>query len=74
MTRVHVETYGCTRNKADAEIMEAILLRAGYELAETPDSADYVVVNTCAVKDPTEKHMRERIKELINSGKRVIVT
>ncbi|NJE43181.1 tRNA (N(6)-L-threonylcarbamoyladenosine(37)-C(2))-methylthiotransferase [Thermococcus sp. GR6] len=74
MIKVHVETYGCTRNKADAEIMEAILLRAGYELVETPESADYVVVNTCAVKDPTEKHMRERIKELLDSGKRVIVT
>ncbi|NJD98569.1 tRNA (N(6)-L-threonylcarbamoyladenosine(37)-C(2))-methylthiotransferase [Thermococcus sp. LS1] len=74
MIKVHIETYGCTRNKADAEIMEAILLRAGYELVETPESADYVVVNTCAVKDPTEKHMRERIKELLDSGKRVIVT
>ncbi|NJE10867.1 tRNA (N(6)-L-threonylcarbamoyladenosine(37)-C(2))-methylthiotransferase [Thermococcus sp. MAR1] len=74
MVRVHVETYGCTRNRADAEIMEAILVRAGYELAETPESADYVVVNTCAVKDPTEKHMRERIKELLDSGKKVIAT
>ncbi|NJE61971.1 tRNA (N(6)-L-threonylcarbamoyladenosine(37)-C(2))-methylthiotransferase [Thermococcus sp. 21S7] len=74
MVRVHVETYGCTRNKADAEMMEAILASAGYDLAETPEGADYVVVNTCAVKDPTEKHMRGRIKELLNAGKRVIVT
>ncbi len=74
MVRVHVESYGCTRNKADGEMMEAILVRAGYELAETPESADYVVVNTCAVKDPTEKHMGERVKELLDSGKRVIVT
>ncbi len=74
MVRVHVESYGCTRNRADGEIMEAILVRAGYELAETPESADYVVVNTCAVKDPTERHMGERVKELLDSGKRVIVT
>ena len=74
MVRVHVETYGCTRNRADGEMMEAILVSAGYELAETPETADYVVVNTCAVKDPTEKHMRERIKELLDAGKRVIVT
>ncbi|MCO6040770.1 tRNA (N(6)-L-threonylcarbamoyladenosine(37)-C(2))-methylthiotransferase [Thermococcus alcaliphilus] len=71
--RVHIETYGCTRNKADAEIMEALLLKAGYEIADL-DSAEYVVVNTCAVKDPTEKHMSKRIKELIDSGKKVIVT
>ena len=74
MVRVHVESYGCTRNKADGEIMEAILLRAGYELAETPESADYVVVNTCAVKDPTELKMAKRIRELLDSGKKVIAT
>ncbi|ASI99988.1 tRNA (N(6)-L-threonylcarbamoyladenosine(37)-C(2))-methylthiotransferase [Thermococcus gorgonarius] len=74
MVGVYVESYGCTRNKADGEIMEAILVRAGYDLAETPESADYVVVNTCAVKDPTEHKMARRIKELLDSGKRVIVT
>ena len=74
MVRVHVESYGCTRNRADGEIMEVILLRAGYELAETPESADYVVVNTCAVKDPTELKMARRIRELIDSGKKVIAT
>ena len=74
MVRVYVESYGCTRNRADGEIMEAILLRAGYELTETPESADYVVVNTCAVKDPTEHKMARRIRELIDSGKKVIAT
>ena len=71
--RVYIETYGCTRNRADAEIMEALLLNAGYELSNL-DSADYVIVNTCAVKDPTEHHMRRRIKELLDDGKKVIVT
>jgi len=71
--RVHIETYGCTRNKADAEIMEAILVSADYEIVDL-DSADYVIVNTCAVKDPTEKHMRKRIKDLLDAGKKVIVT
>jgi threonylcarbamoyladenosine tRNA methylthiotransferase CDKAL1 len=74
MVRVYVESYGCTRNKADGEIMEAILLKAGYELAESPESADYVVVNTCAVKDPTEHKMARRIRELLDSGKKVIAT
>ncbi|HIP75497.1 MAG TPA: MiaB/RimO family radical SAM methylthiotransferase, partial [Thermococcus paralvinellae] len=70
---IYIETYGCTRNRADAEIMEAILVNAGYKIADF-DSADYVIVNTCAVKDPTEKHMRKRIKDLLDAGKRVIVT
>ncbi|AIF69719.1 threonylcarbamoyladenosine tRNA methylthiotransferase [Palaeococcus pacificus DY20341] len=53
--------------------MEALLLNAGYEISDL-DSADYVIVNTCAVKDPTEHHMSRRIKELLDGGKRVIVT
>ncbi|EEB74070.1 tRNA (N(6)-L-threonylcarbamoyladenosine(37)-C(2))-methylthiotransferase [Thermococcus sp. AM4] len=74
MVRVHVESYGCSRNKADGEIMEALLLKAGHELVETPENADYVVVNTCAVKDPTEFKMAKRIRELLDSGKKVIAT
>ncbi|MEO2151556.1 MAG: radical SAM protein, partial [Thermococcus sp.] len=74
MVKVHVESYGCSRNKADGEIMEALLLKAGHELVETPEQADYVVVNTCAVKDPTELKMVKRIRELLDSGKKVIVT
>jgi len=74
MVRVHVESYGCSRNKADGEIMEALLLKAGHELVETPENADYVVVNTCAVKDPTELKMAKRIRELLDSGKKVIAT
>ncbi|WP_297514472.1 tRNA (N(6)-L-threonylcarbamoyladenosine(37)-C(2))-methylthiotransferase [Thermococcus sp.] len=74
MVKVHVESYGCSRNKADGEIMEALLLKAGHELVETPEQADYVVVNTCAVKDPTELKMAKRIRELLDSGKKVIVT
>ncbi|AHL23506.1 tRNA (N(6)-L-threonylcarbamoyladenosine(37)-C(2))-methylthiotransferase [Thermococcus nautili] len=74
MVKVHVESYGCSRNKADGEIMEALLLKAGHELVETPEQADYIIVNTCAVKDPTELKMAKRIRELLDSGKRVIVT
>jgi len=72
MVRVYVESYGCSRNRADGEIMEAMLLKAGHELVEAPEKADYVVVNTCAVKDPTELKMAKRIKELLDSGKKVI--
>lgn len=70
--RVYIETYGCARNRADAEIMEALLVNAGFKLSNL-DSADYVIINTCAVKDPTETHMHRRIKELLDDGKKVIV-
>ena len=74
MVRVHVESYGCPKNRVDGEIMEALLVSAGYDITERWEEAEYVVVNTCAVKDPTERKMVRRIRELLDSGKRVIVT
>ncbi len=72
MVRVYVESYGCPRNKADGEIMEAFLRMAGYSVVDSWEEADYVIVNTCAVKDPTERRMVRRIRELLDKGKKVI--
>lgn len=73
MVRVYVESYGCIRNKVDGEIMEVILFRVGYELVESLESVDYVVVNICVVKDLMEYKMVRRICELFDFGKKVIV-
>lgn len=71
--RVYIETYGCTTNQADTDIMRGILSQK-HDLVENPDDADVVVVNTCGVIDFTERKIVRRIKELKNSGKRVIAT
>ncbi|AEH24516.1 tRNA (N(6)-L-threonylcarbamoyladenosine(37)-C(2))-methylthiotransferase [Pyrococcus yayanosii] len=74
MAKVHIENYGCARNRADGEFMAGILMLAGHEIVDTIEEAEYVVVNTCAVKDPTEVKMARRIRELLDAGKKVIVT
>ncbi|MFA4661422.1 tRNA (N(6)-L-threonylcarbamoyladenosine(37)-C(2))-methylthiotransferase [Pyrococcus kukulkanii] len=74
MVKVYIENYGCARNKADGEMMAALLYLAGHELVDTPEEAEIAVVNSCAVKDPTERKISRRIKELLDSGKKVIVT
>ena len=62
----YIETYGCTANKADSEIMEAILMKEGFTLAKTPSKADVIILNTCAVKSRTELHMVKLIKKYRN--------
>ncbi|AAL82036.1 threonylcarbamoyladenosine tRNA methylthiotransferase [Pyrococcus furiosus DSM 3638] len=74
MTKVYIENYGCARNRADGEIMAGLLLSSGYEIVEGEENADIVVVNSCAVKDPTEVKIARRIRELLDRGKKVIVT
>ena len=64
MKRVYLETYGCQMNVADSELILGVLGRAGYTPAETPDLADVMLVNTCAVRDNAEQRVIGRMGEL----------
>jgi MiaB-like tRNA modifying enzyme len=71
--RVYIETYGCSANKSDSEIMMGLLTQNGYSIADSIDSADIAIINTCIVKTPTAKRMERRIREIYNSGKPLII-
>jgi tRNA-2-methylthio-N6-dimethylallyladenosine synthase len=62
--RIYIETYGCQMNVADSELMFGVLSRDGYERTETPDDADVMLVNTCAVRDNAEQRVIGRVGEL----------
>jgi threonylcarbamoyladenosine tRNA methylthiotransferase CDKAL1 len=72
MIRVHIETYGCTLNQADSDIMHA-LLGASHELAPADSAADVVVVNTCTVKGATENKVFARLRRLSEAKKPFVV-
>ena len=46
-----VRTLGCQMNVHDSERMSGSLEAAGYVAAESPDDADVIVINTCAVRE-----------------------
>jgi len=71
--RVYIETYGCSANKSDSEIMMGILTEAGFEIVNSIDLADIAIINTCIVKTPTAKRMERRIREIYSSNKPLIV-
>ncbi len=62
--RVYLETYGCQMNVADSELIVGALGRAGYEPAASPEDADVLLVNTCAVRDNAEQRVIGRMGEL----------
>ena len=64
MEYVYIETYGCQMNFADSEVVGAILQEAGMEMAATIDEADFVLINTCAIRDNAEQRVRHRVREL----------
>ena len=62
--RVYVETYGCQMNVSDSELMLGRLAADGYEEAETPQDADVILLNTCAIRDHAEQRVLGRLGEL----------
>ena len=62
--RVYIETYGCQMNVADSELIFGVLGRAGYERVDSPERADVLLVNTCAVRDNAEQRVVGRVGEL----------
>ena len=64
MPTLYVETYGCQMNVADTELIIGALAREGYVQVPTPDGADVMLVNTCAVRDNAEQRVIGRLGEL----------
>jgi tRNA-2-methylthio-N6-dimethylallyladenosine synthase len=61
---VYVETYGCQMNVSDSELMLGSLSSIGYAPVESPDGADVILVNTCAIRDHAEQRVLGRLGEL----------
>ena len=70
--RVAIETYGCTMNQADSDIMRGLISRY-FELCSNPEEADVVVINSCGVIEYTERKIIRRIEELKKAGKKVVL-
>ncbi len=54
--RVHLITYGCQMNEYDTHLVASELVSLGAQLVDSVEEADFVLVNTCAVRGkPVEK-------------------
>ncbi len=62
--KIYAETYGCTMNQGDTEMMLGRLEKAGNEIVENIEESDIIIVNTCAVKRTTLNRVIYRLKEL----------
>lgn len=62
--KIHLTKLGCARNQVDSEIMAGALLNAGFELLDTPEAADVLVVNTCSFITDAAQESVDAILEL----------
>lgn len=65
-----VRTFGCQQNVSDSEHIKGMLAEMGFEFTEEPEQADFILFNTCAVREHASdrvfgnvgalKHIKER--------------
>jgi len=71
MYNIYIETYGCSANQSNSEIMAGLLASAGFNIVKNKDIADVIILNTCIVKGRTEQRMRSCIEGF--SKKKLVV-
>ena len=49
-----VVTFGCQQNVSDSEKLKGMLKNMGYSMTEDLDEADFIIFNTCAVREHAE--------------------
>jgi len=52
--KFHVHSYGCQLNVSDGEKLKGMLRAMGYEETGLLDEADFIIYNTCAVRENAE--------------------
>ena len=72
--KIALVNHGCSKNLVDSELMLGLLAEKGYEITLDETQAQIVIVNTCSFIHDAEEESVRSILELIEAGKKVIVT
>ncbi len=71
MNRVYLKTFGCRTNIYDSQIMAQNL--HDFELVDSEEEADIIVVNSCTVTNSADSSARSYIAGMQRLGKRVVL-
>lgn len=61
-----VRTYGCQQNVADSERIKGMLDKAGFSFTDNVEDADFILFNTCAVREHAEDRVFGNVGALKN--------
>lgn len=62
--KAFVHSYGCQQNISDGEKLQGMLVSMGYELTEELKDADFVLYNTCAIRESAQDRVFGNVGEL----------
>lgn len=55
------ETYGCEMNIAESAAMEQLLISRGWTQADSPQTTDIIILNTCSIRKSAENRIEGRL-------------
>ncbi len=70
--KLYMVSLGCAKNKVDSEMILGVL-KNNFDLVETPEESDLIIVNTCAFIESARKEAIDTILELSDYGKKLVV-
>lgn len=59
--KIYLSSLGCPKNQVDAEVMARSLVEKGFAIADGPEEATVIVVNTCAFILPAKEESIDEI-------------
>jgi tRNA-2-methylthio-N6-dimethylallyladenosine synthase len=62
--KYYISTFGCQANQRDSETLAGILDAMNFEPSESPEKADVVLINTCAVRQNAEEKVLGEVGNL----------
>ena len=77
--RVHLISLGCPKNRVDSEVMVGKLHQGDFEMVDSPEEADVIIVNTCSFIQPATEESVDTVLEMAGykttgSCKKLVVT
>jgi tRNA-2-methylthio-N6-dimethylallyladenosine synthase len=59
--KFYIESYGCSMNFNDSEIVASILNKEGFGATKYLEEASLILLNTCSIRDKAEQTVRKRL-------------
>lgn len=73
MYKIGLISLGCAKNLVDSEMILGMLNQSKFEIVNTIEDSDVIIVNTCGFIEESKKESIENILDVCKYGKKVVV-
>ena len=74
MKKIALISHGCAKNLVDSELILGVLKQNNYQITLNENESEIVIVNTCSFISDAERESIQSILQMVDAGKKVIVT